>query len=124
MILTGRKVWEIRGSSTKKRGWIALIKSGSKQIYGICNLVDVRGPLSWWEYVLNGNKQGLKLSDIDFFELPYKKTYAWVLQSPVALDHPVDYVHPSGAVIWVKVPLVEEIEGAIASADESFTRES
>ena len=40
MILDGTKTLEIRGSSTKIRGRIYLIKSASGKIYGTAELVD------------------------------------------------------------------------------------
>ena len=40
-ILSGKKTWEIRGNKTKIRGKIALIQSGTSEIYGTCELVDV-----------------------------------------------------------------------------------
>ena len=46
LILTGEKVWEIRGSNTKIRGTIALIKGGSGTVVGLCELKNVIGPLS------------------------------------------------------------------------------
>jgi hypothetical protein len=39
-ILAGEKTWEIRGSNTKIRGKISLIKSGSGMILGKADLVD------------------------------------------------------------------------------------
>jgi hypothetical protein len=46
-ILAGSKTWEIRGSSTGKRGRIALIQSGSGTVIGVADLVGVVGPLSF-----------------------------------------------------------------------------
>jgi hypothetical protein len=45
-ILAGSKTWEIRGSSTAKRGRIALIQSGSGTVIGVADLVDAVGPLT------------------------------------------------------------------------------
>ena len=39
-ILSGKKVWEIRGSNTTIRGRIALIKSGTSTILGEANLIN------------------------------------------------------------------------------------
>jgi hypothetical protein len=40
--------------------------------------------------------------------LPYKRTFGWVLQTAHRLKQPVPYSHPSGAVIWVNLPLAVE----------------
>lgn len=41
MILTGKKIWEMRGTYTHIRGKIALIRRGSGLVVGTCHLVDV-----------------------------------------------------------------------------------
>ena len=45
-ILSGQKTWEIRGSRTKVRGTIGLIKSKSGMVVGVADLVDCVGPIS------------------------------------------------------------------------------
>jgi len=40
LILEGKKTWEIRGSNTKIRGPVALIKSGSGKVFGEANVID------------------------------------------------------------------------------------
>ena len=105
-ILDGSKTWEIRGSHTNKTGRIALIESGTGSIVGVVELVAVVGPLSLKELSQNRRKAGFD-SDEPLFRLPYKRTFAWVLQNPRRLQ-PVSYIHPSGAVIWVNLkPNVE-----------------
>ena len=98
LILDGKKKWEIRGSNTNIRGKIALIKSGSKKIYGEVNLVDsFEIDLDLYnEYHINmyGRKVG---------KLPYKRTFAWVLNEPVKYKESINYNHPQGAVIWVNL---------------------
>ena len=98
LILEGKKKWEIRGKRTNVRGKIALIKSGSKKIYGevhLTNCIEI-GLDEYNEYCfdLYGRKEE---------RLPYKKTYAWVVENPKIYDSPVDYIHPKGAVIWVNL---------------------
>lgn len=100
-ILSGRKTWEIRGSSTKIRGTIALIQSGSGQIVGRCKLVDVVGPLTLKE-MRSTKKHGIAKAELT--GLYYKKTFAWVLKDARRLRRPIPYRHHLGAVIWVKLP--------------------
>ena len=98
LILKGKKKWEIRGNNTKIRGKIALIKSGSKRIYGEVDLVDS------FEIDLERYKKYCK--DLYGYEeqcLPYKKTYAWVVENPLIYSEPKEYIHPQGAVIWVNL---------------------
>jgi len=114
-ILSGEKVWEIRGTATKKRGWIALIKSGSKKIFGVCRLIDVVGPLSLEEMLNTVDNHLVPLEELKKDGLPYSKTFAWVLDRPVTLEKPLPYSHPSGAITWVSLPSSPEISDAIKS---------
>lgn len=98
LILIGKKVWEIRGSNTSIRGRIALIKSGSKKIFGEVDLVD-----SFEINLAKYNEHCIKLYGKKEEKLPYKKTYAWVVRNPILYDKPKNYVHPKGAVIWVNL---------------------
>ncbi len=99
-ILAGRKTWELRGRNTKIRGKIALIQKGSGQVVGTCQLVDVKGPLTPDEYRHNFDKHRVPVEN----GLMYPKTYAWILQDARRFEHPISYKHPSGAVIWVRLP--------------------
>lgn len=101
-ILDGKKTWEIRGSYTHIRGKIALIRGGSGLVVGTCELVGVVGPLTRKDFQKNARKAGLSKSEAR--SLPYERTYAWVLKSPAKLRRPRAYRHPSGAVIWVRLP--------------------
>ena len=97
-ILIGEKIWEIRGTATKIRGRIFLIKSGTGKIFGEVKLVDCF-ELDTKTYSSSSDKHGIPAAS----SLPYKKTYAWVLEAPVRYENPIPYKHPSGAVIWVNI---------------------
>jgi uncharacterized membrane protein len=102
-IIEGEKTWEIRGSNTKTRGTIALIRSGSGLVVGTCKLVDVVGPLSPSGFKRNAARHCVKVR-APGNHLPYKKTYAWVLSDATPLKKPRPYQHPQGAAIWVNLP--------------------
>jgi hypothetical protein len=97
-ILAGTKTWEIRGSATKRRGRIALVQSKSGLVVGICDLVDVVGPLGLGELRRASRRSGF-MPD----RLPYASTHAWVMRHARRLRTPIPYAHPAGAVIWVKL---------------------
>ena len=110
-ILAGRKTWEIRGRRSNRRGRIALIRSSSGLIVGVCDLVDIKGPLSKQELLENIDKHLIPASQIER-GLRYKKPYAWVLENARALNPSIAYRHPRGAVIWVDLsghPQINEI---------------
>lgn len=98
LIFSGQKTWEIRGSSTQIRGQIYLIQSGTKHIYGTAELVDCL-QLDLPSYQ---NAKNLHCID-DCKELPYKRTFAWVLKNAKRLEHLMPYKHPNGAIIWVNI---------------------
>jgi hypothetical protein len=108
-ILAGTKTWEIRGKSTAIRGPIALIESGSGQVVGTCELVDVVGPLSLAELQKNSRRAGFRPS-----QLWYDTTHAWVVRDARRLSKAVPYRHPVGAVIWVRLEpkVMQQLERA------------
>lgn len=97
-ILSGKKSWEIRGCPTHKHGKIELIQSGSGLVVGSCEIIDCL-KLDLKEYKSSSSKHCIE----DTRELPYKKTYAWVIKNPCRYDTPRKYDHPHGAIIWVKL---------------------
>lgn len=99
-ILSGDKVWEIRGSSTTIRGEISLIKSGTGMVFGTVELIDCL-KISLTQYQNSNDKHMISLEHLS--EMPYKNTYAWVLANPKAFETPTPYRHPRGAVIWVNL---------------------
>ncbi|MCA1060358.1 ASCH domain-containing protein [Rossellomorea aquimaris] len=99
-ILDGKKKWEIRGSNTKIRGTIALIKSGSGMVYGEVNLIDSK-ELTLKDYQESHEFHCVQSENAQ--DLPYQKTYAWVLENPKIYPEPLSYKHPMGAVIWVNL---------------------
>jgi hypothetical protein len=111
-ILEGSKTWEIRGRNTKIRGTIALIESGSGKVVGTCELADVRGPLTLSEMLENTSKHCERAEDLQS-GLPYRTTYAWVLKNAKPLEEPLPYKHPPGAIIWVKLPEIEDPKASL-----------
>lgn len=102
LILSGRKIWELRGSRTHVRGRIGLAASGTGRVLGTANLVACLGPLSADELLEN---RGRHCVDEDrLAQIRYRNTFAWVVEDPVRLMRPIDYDHPRGAVIWVRCP--------------------
>lgn len=101
-ILNGEKTWEIRGSNTKIRGTIALIKSGTGMIFGtaVLNRSFAITPEAF--------AQGYKNHRIpETVEMPYKQPHVWELSAVKRYESPIPYKHPQGAVIWVNLKEVE-----------------
>lgn len=113
-ILSGKRTWEIRGSHTSTRERIALIKSRSGRVWGTCTLADCVGPLTLDDLRANADKHQIPLENLN--ELPYARTYAWVLKDVQALAEPIPYKHPTGAVVWVKLT-ADNMHGRYAEID-------
>jgi len=107
-ILNGKKIWEMRSTSTKVRGLIALIQKGSGSVVGTVNLSGSLGPLSEDEMLRSTDKHLIDPNRVASGATA-KWRHAWVLSSAHWLPTPVRYSHPSGAVIWVNLdPEVEQ----------------
>jgi len=101
MILDGKKDWEMRTTSTKLRGPIALVAAGSGKIMGVAELTEVRGPFNRLQMIFNQKHHRIDKRDIEYGTNEWNT--AWVLKNAQRLEKPIPYNHPSGAVIWVKL---------------------
>lgn len=99
LILSGEKTLELRGSNTKIRGKIGIIKSGTKRIYGTVELV---GSVRLGEEDFERLKEEHKV-ECKFSEIPYSHLYGWVLKNNEKFEEPVRYNHKTGCVIWVNI---------------------
>ena len=98
----------MRGSPTRKRGWVAVAVAGTKQLYGRIRIVDCIGPLTMLDL-----HQTVELHRIeDPTTVKYKNTFAYVVDGcepfePVASRLPFEraYEHTVGATgcHWVKL---------------------
>ena len=99
LILRKRETWEIRGSSTHKRGLIHLGLSGSGgAIHGRARVTGCR-LLTREE--LRENKDKHCIEDID--SVRYAKIYAWVFSDVFRYNKPLQHSHKQGAIIWCKL---------------------
>lgn len=99
LILDGEKTLELRGSNTKTRGTIGIIKSSTGKVWGEVDLID---SFLLDEESFNNLRDKHKV-EIPFCEVKYKKTYAWVLENPKKYDEPIPYKHKLGCVKWVNL---------------------
>jgi len=99
LILAGEKTWEIRGSSTAKRGWIHFAESqAGGKLMGRARLVDCF-PVSRKAFVRNFHHHRVS----SWSMVPYDTPYAWVLEDCEKFGKAFQYEHKQGAVIWVDV---------------------
>lgn len=95
----GRKLLEVRGSSTGVRGRVGIIESGSGLVVGS---VEICGCMAFTRQSFEGLRAQHKLK-CSYWELPYRAPCGWELRDAYRFPEPVPYRHPQGAVIWVKL---------------------
>jgi len=99
LILAGKKTWEIRGSSTSKRGWVHFAESqAGGKLRGRARLVNCF-PVPTESFQRHYKKHCVPSLTM----VPYVKIYAWVLEDAEEFEKPFEYEHKQGAVIWVDV---------------------
>lgn len=99
-ILSGEKTWEMRSNNCRKRGYIALVRKGSKQIVGVAKIEGCEGPLD--EVDLKRSEQKHRVSPSVYAQADYKWRYAIKLSNVFRLTTPVSYQHKNGWVIWTR----------------------
>jgi hypothetical protein len=110
LILSGKKIWELRTRQTRIRGRIALIRAGSGVVEATAELVECLPALDRDQFSRTRAFHGVS-PDLDDAVLESGWTTPWVLGGVRKLVRPIPYQHPSGAVIWVEVPEVVEESG-------------
>lgn len=101
LILKGAKTWEMRSRHTSVRGRIALIRKGSGIVVGVADLVDSVGPLDEIAWKAHRSRHQIPLEQQ---AATANWNIAWLLEDARRLVHPVPYLHPNGAVVWVNLP--------------------
>ena len=102
LILSRSKTWEIRGTPCKKHigKRIALIQCGMKgkksRIVGGVTIVGSKEIINDQEWLNTVNYH--QCSNIE--TLPYKKTFAYILENAIRLDHEIELDNKKGVVIW------------------------
>jgi hypothetical protein len=76
-ILDGHKIWEIRGTPTKKREVIALNPNGTHLLTGECRIVSCHRISTLQEF-----QDTVDQHQVHATTLPYPRTFAWVLAHP------------------------------------------
>lgn len=101
LILSGEKTVEIRGSNTKIRGTIGIIKSKSGSVFGTVDLYDsVFLTKELYEELRGSHRVGNSYEELLKI---YPKPYGWCFKNTVKYDKPLKYNHKRGCVIWVNL---------------------
>ena len=97
LILSKDKTWEIRGSATKRRGWIHLAESaaGGKIVGRV--FVEDSLPIKRKDFAKHFKRHCVA----DMKVVAYARIFAWVLSKAERFEKPFSYKPKPGAVIWV-----------------------
>lgn len=99
-ILSGKKPWEMRCSSTSIRGRVAIIQAGTGLAMGSVEIWH-----SWKMPIHEDLREKFrKFHCVDDLSLLEKWRYPWILRNPIVYDTPIPYEHKPGAVIFVNLP--------------------
>jgi ASCH domain len=102
LLLSGKKIWELRSRSTTIRGRVGLIRSGSGLIVGTTELTECLAPLTRKEMYASIKRHQVPAEDIPA-ALKAGWTTPWVMRNTKPLKTPKRYEHPAGAVTWVRL---------------------
>ena len=99
LILSGKKIWEMRSKPTNIRGLIGLIEQGTGLIVGECIITESD------DTTLDSHERGLFHGNhrVDDYSLLEKWCYVWELEGAKRYKKPIPYNHPQGAVTWVLI---------------------
>ncbi len=105
LILSGRKIWEMRTTPTRYRGRIGLIRKGSGMVVGIADLVDSMSRLDASELAASRDRHRIP-TELDHDVIQSGWLHPWVLRNVCQLPRPVVAGQKPGQVIWVPLSLV------------------
>lgn len=101
LVLSGKKTIEIRGSNTKIRGTIGVIKSKSGSVFGTVDLYDsIFLTKELYEGLREIHKVGISYEELLKI---YPSPYGWCFRNAFKYNKPLKYNHKKGCVIWVNL---------------------
>lgn len=110
LIVSKKKTLEIRGCDTNKQNkTIYLLESGTHKVVATA-VISATYPISCSDWSEEREEHCVDISYADL-KRRYKTPYAWVLTDVKPIEDVWFYVHPQGAVIWVKdVQPIDEMQ--------------
>lgn len=112
-ILQGRKTMELRSRHNRQRGLIALIRKGSGKIYGVAEIVESIGPMSFDEFRAHANEHAVEPERLrEIFDMGWN--YGWRLRNIVSLKSPVSYIHKGMSQVKLDPGAIEALSRQLA----------
>lgn len=107
-ILQGRKTMELRSKHNRQLGLIALIRKGSGKIYGVAEIVESIGPMSFDEFRAHAHEHAVEPERLrEIFEMGWN--HGWRLRNVVPLKSPVSYIHKGMSQVKLDAGAIEAL---------------
>lgn len=112
-ILQGRKTMELRSKHNRQLGLIALIRKGSGKIYGVAEIVESIGPMSFDEFRAHANEHAVEPERLrEIFYMGWN--HGWRLRNIVSLKSPVSYIHKGMSQVKLDPGAIEALSRQLA----------
>lgn len=112
-ILQGRKTMELRSKHNRQLGLIALIKKGSGKIYGVAEIVESIGPMSFDEFRAHAHEHAVEPERLrEIFDMGWN--HGWRLRNIVSLKSPVSYIHKGMSQVKLDPGAIEALSRQLA----------
>lgn len=111
-ILSGVKSMELRSKPNRKLGPIALIRKGSGQIFGVAEIFESVGPMSFDEFCAWAREHAVEQSRLaEVYGRGW--VYGWRMRNIIRLMSPVGYVHKGMSQVNLDPAAVENLRRAL-----------
>lgn len=112
-ILQGRKTMELRSKHNRQLGLIALIRKGSGKIYGVAEIVESIGPMSFDEFCAHANEHAVEPERLrEIFDMGWN--HGWRLRNIMPLKSPVSYIHKGMSQVKLDPGAIEALSRQLA----------
>ena len=103
LIVSGKKIMEMRSQHTKIRERVGIIQQGTGKIIGSVEIIDSVSYAHNTEPLKNEFLQQLHCLKNDDLHLLDKWCVGWHLMNAIKYENPQPYQHPKGAITWVRL---------------------
>ncbi|CAE8703339.1 unnamed protein product, partial [Polarella glacialis] len=102
LILAGKKTWEIRKQQCLHRGDVALMASGTSQIWGMVEIVS-SSRTSWEDLLASRELHRVPEEKLAAYCSQETGGMVWALQNPRILEQPLACARKGSSINWVKI---------------------
>jgi hypothetical protein len=105
-VLAGEKTWEMRTQPTRIRELVGIIRTGSKALAGVCEIVGCHGPLDDATIYRTAHLHCCSPEDLVGSKGKRRYAFAWELAGARSFASPIPYQHIPGTQGWARIDAV------------------